>query len=95
MALGNLLPAAEAALRGGAYSVNLCRAEDLELELFTFDGAGTLLTLGGYLTLAELRVDDLPAVEALVGSGVSRRRAQAARPQPRSHAWRSVGSVRE
>lgn len=68
--IGNLLPAAEAALRGGAYSVNLCRAEDLELELFTFDGAGTLLTLGGYLTLAELRVDDLPAVERLIEQGV-------------------------
>lgn len=68
---GNVLPAAEAALRGGAYSVNLCRAEDLELELFTFDGVGTLLTLGGYLTVAELRVDDLPAVEALVARGVS------------------------
>lgn len=68
--VGNLLPAAEAALRGGAYSVNLCRAEDLELELFTFDGAGTLLTLGGYVRLAELRVDDLSAVEALVAQGV-------------------------
>jgi len=68
--IGNLLPAAEAALRGGAYSVNLCRAEDLELELFTFDGAGTLLTLGGYVRLAQLRVDDLPAVEALVAQGV-------------------------
>ncbi|WP_206673628.1 GNAT family N-acetyltransferase [Pseudactinotalea terrae] len=69
--IGNLLPAAEAALRGGAFSVNLCRAEDLELELFTFDGAGTLLTLGGYVTLAQLRVDDLPAVEALVAQGVT------------------------
>ncbi|WP_420114040.1 hypothetical protein [Pseudactinotalea sp.] len=68
--IGNLLPAAEAALRGGAYSVNLCRADDLELELFTFDGAGTLLTLGGYVRLAQLRVDDLPAVEALVEQGV-------------------------
>lgn len=83
--IGNLLPAAEAALRGGAYSVNLCRAEDLELELFSFDGAGTLLTLGGYVRLAQLRVDDLPAVEALVEQGVHdgvlkpRSRAQIAR----------------
>lgn len=68
--IGHLLPAAEQALRGSAYSVNLCRAEDLEAELFTFDGAGTLLTLGGYLALAELRVDDLPAVEALIAQGV-------------------------
>ncbi|MFV0251880.1 MAG: GNAT family N-acetyltransferase [Beutenbergiaceae bacterium] len=69
--IGNLLPAAEAALRGGAASVNLCRAEDLELELLTFDGCGTLLTLGGYVQLANLRVDDLPAVEALVAQGVA------------------------
>ncbi|MFV0427086.1 MAG: GNAT family N-acetyltransferase [Beutenbergiaceae bacterium] len=69
--IGNLLPAAEAALRGGAASVNLCRAEDLELELLTFDGCGTLLTLGGYVRLANLRVDDLPAVEALVAQGVA------------------------
>jgi amino-acid N-acetyltransferase len=66
-----LLDAAETALRGGAYSVNLCRAQDIELELFTFDGAGTLLTLGGYVHLTELRVDDLPAVERLVAQGVA------------------------
>lgn len=69
--IGNLLPAAETALRGGAYSVNICSAEELELELFTFDGAGTLLTMGGYVTVAELRVDDLPAVESLVAQGVA------------------------
>lgn len=67
----DLLEAARTALRGGAYSVNLCRAEDLERELFTFDGAGTLLTLGGYVHLTELRVDDLPAVERLVAQGVA------------------------
>lgn len=67
----HLLPAAEQALRGGAFSVNLCRAADLEVELFTFDGAGTLLTLGGYTALSPLRVDDLPAVESLVAQGVS------------------------
>lgn len=89
--VGNLLPAAEAALRGGAYSVNICRAEDLELELFTFDGAGTLLTLGGYLTLAELRVDDLPAVEALVEQGV---RDGVLKPRTRSEIARmAVGGL--
>ncbi|WP_211283088.1 GNAT family N-acetyltransferase [Serinibacter salmoneus] len=67
----HLLPAAEQALRGGAFSVNLCRAADLEVELFTFDGAGTLLTLGGYTALSPLRVDDLPAVESLVAQGVA------------------------
>lgn len=63
-------PAAEAALAGGAYSVNLCRAEDLEFELFTFDGRGTVLTQGRYLHLASLQVDDFPAIEALVAQGV-------------------------
>ncbi|GEL94584.1 GNAT family N-acetyltransferase [Cellulomonas composti] len=83
--IGNLLPAAQTALLGGAFSVNLCRAQDIELELFTFDGAGTLLTLGGYVQLTPLRVDDLPAVERLVAQGVAdgvlkpRDRAQVAR----------------
>lgn len=67
---GNLLPAAERALRGGASSVNLCRAEDIEHELFTFDGRGSVLTLGGYVHVTTLRVDDLPAVEALIAQGV-------------------------
>lgn len=65
-----LLDAVETALRGGAFSVNLCRPEDVELELFTFDGAGTLITLGGYLQVTDLRVDDLPAAELLVSRGV-------------------------
>ncbi|MFT3860150.1 GNAT family N-acetyltransferase [Micropruina sp.] len=65
-----LLEAIETALRGGAFSVNLCRPEDVELELFTFDGAGTLITLAGYLQVTDLRVDDLPAAEELVNRGV-------------------------
>ncbi|MGZ8178815.1 GNAT family N-acetyltransferase [Williamsia sp. SKLECPSW1] len=62
--------AAQQALTGGAYSVNLCRAEDLEFELFTFDGRGTVLTQGRYLHLDPLRVDDFAAIEALVEQGV-------------------------
>ena len=65
-----LLDAVELALRGGAFSVNLCRPEDVELELFTFDGAGTLITLNGYLGISDLRVDDFAAVEELVARGV-------------------------
>ncbi|WP_415974925.1 GNAT family N-acetyltransferase [Rhodococcus sp. 077-4] len=68
--LDDFPPAAEAALAGGAYSVNLCRAEDLEFELLTFDGRGTVLTQGRYLHLASLQVDDFPAIEALVAQGV-------------------------
>lgn len=80
-----LLPAAELALHHGAASVNLCRAGELEVELFTFDGAGSVLTLGHYLQLTDLRVDDLAAVERLVAQGVAagilkpRTRAQVAR----------------
>lgn len=65
-----LLDAVDLALRGGAFSVNLCRPEDVELELFTFDGAGTLVTLNGYLRVSDLRVDDFAAVEELVTRGV-------------------------
>ncbi|CCQ16424.1 GCN5-related N-acetyltransferase [Rhodococcus sp. AW25M09] len=68
--LDDFLPAAQEALAGGAYSVNLCRAEDLEFELLTFDGRGTVLTQGRYLHLAALQVDDFPAIEALVAQGV-------------------------
>jgi amino-acid N-acetyltransferase len=67
---GAVVAAVRAALDGGASNVNLCRPEDLDRELFTFDGAGTLFTSGGYLELGPLRVDDLPAVERLVGQGV-------------------------
>ncbi|KQR98550.1 GCN5 family acetyltransferase [Williamsia sp. Leaf354] len=68
--LDDFVPAAHEALAGGAYSVNLCRAEDLEFELLTFEGRGTVLTQGRYLHLASLQVDDFPAIEALVEQGV-------------------------
>lgn len=67
--LDDYTPAAKVALAGGAYSVNLCRAEDLDFELLTFDGRGTVLTQGRYLHIAPLRVDDFPAIEALVARG--------------------------
>jgi amino-acid N-acetyltransferase len=68
---GAVVAAVDRALAGGVTNVNLCRAADLDLELFTFDGAGTLFTSGGYLTLGPLRVDDLTAVERLVAQGVA------------------------
>jgi amino-acid N-acetyltransferase len=66
---GAVVEAIEVALAGGVANVNLCRPEDLDRELFTFDGAGTLFTHGGYVELADLRVDDLPAIERLVQQG--------------------------
>ena len=66
-----VVEALEVALAGGVASVNLCRAEDLYLELFTFDGTGTLFTSGGYVEVSTLRIDDLAAVEELVAQGIS------------------------
>src|SRR5699024_6557432 len=68
---GRLVPAIEAALGGGVLSVNLCRPGDLDPDLFTFDGTGTLFTDGGYLRVEPLRVDDLAEVERLVARGTA------------------------
>lgn len=68
---GAVVAALTAALAGGVTNVNLCRPADLDRELFTFDGAGTLFTSGGYVELGPLRVDDLPAVERLVAQGTA------------------------
>ncbi|WP_426571878.1 GNAT family N-acetyltransferase [Aquihabitans sp. McL0605] len=68
---GAVVAALDEALAGGVTNVNLCRPEDIDRELFTFDGAGTLFTSGAYLALGSLRVDDLPAVERLVAQGTA------------------------
>ena len=68
---GAVVAALRDALAGGVVNVNLCRAEDIDRELFTFDGAGTLFTSGSYVALGRLRVDDLPAVERLVAQGTA------------------------
>jgi amino-acid N-acetyltransferase len=68
---GAVVEALARALGAGVGNVNLCRPEDLDRELFTFDGAGTLFTSGGYLELSALGVDDLGAVERLVAQGVA------------------------
>jgi amino-acid N-acetyltransferase len=68
---GAVVAAIDLALAGGVTNVNLCRGVDLDRELFTFDGAGTLFTSGGYVELGDLRVDDLPAVERLVAQGIA------------------------
>lgn len=68
---GAVVEAIETALAGGVGSVNLCRAADIDRELFTFDGAGTLFTSGGYVEIVPLSVDDLNAVEDLVERGTA------------------------
>lgn len=82
---GAVVDGLTAALAQGVGNVNLCRAEDLDRELFTFDGAGTLFTSGGYVELTDLGVDDLPAVERLVAQGV---RDGLLRPRPRQEVAR-------
>ena len=68
---GAIVAAVRTALAGGVTSVNLCPPQDIDEELFTFDGVGSLFTSGDYLRLDPLRVDDLPAVEGLVAQGTA------------------------
>ncbi len=68
---GAVVAAVRTALAGGVTSVNLCPPEEVDEELFTFDGVGSLFTSGDYLGLDPLRVDDLPAVEELVAQGTA------------------------
>ena len=95
---GAVVAAIHRALDGGVTSVNLCRTEDLERELFTFDGAGSLFTLGDYVRVGPLRVDDLAAVERLVEQGTAdgvlrpRSRAEVARLAVAGLGARVVGS---
>lgn len=95
---GAVVAALTEALAGGVTNVNLCRPADLDRELFTFDGAGTLFTSGGYVELGPLRVDDLPAVERLVAQGTAdgllrpRTRAEVARLAVAGLGARVVGS---
>ncbi len=68
---GAVVAAVRTALAGGVTSVNLCPPHDVYEELYAFDGVGSLFTSGDYLQLDPLRVDDLPAVEALVAQGTA------------------------
>jgi amino-acid N-acetyltransferase len=82
---GAIVAALTEALAGGVENVNLCRPADLDRELFTFDGSGTLFTSGGYVALDDLGVDDLDAVERLVAQGVA---DGLLRPRPRTEVAR-------
>jgi amino-acid N-acetyltransferase len=58
------------AVQGGVPSVNVCRLVDLDEELFTFDGAGTLCTARDFLEARPFVIDELPTVEDFVDRGV-------------------------
>jgi len=64
-----LLVAVRDALQGGVESVNLCTAEGIAEELFTYEGSGTLFTRGDYCRVAPLGLDDFAQAERLLERG--------------------------
>ena len=66
-----LLAQIERAVRGGLPAVNLCAAEGLGDELFTYAGSGTLFTRERYVDVRRLGIDDFDAADDLVARGVS------------------------
>jgi N-acetylglutamate synthase-like GNAT family acetyltransferase len=59
-----------AALEAGISAVNLCTAEGLADELFTYAGSGTLFTRERYLAVRRLTLDDYDAAHHLMDRGV-------------------------
>jgi N-acetylglutamate synthase-like GNAT family acetyltransferase len=57
------------ALRSGVEAVNLTTAADIEAELFTYEGAGTLVTADDYCRVAPLRADDFAQAHDLLDRG--------------------------
>jgi N-acetylglutamate synthase-like GNAT family acetyltransferase len=66
-----LLREIDAALRGGVAAVNLCTASGLGEELFSYAGSGTLFTVGNYVEVRPLGIDDFAAARDLVARGVA------------------------
>jgi N-acetylglutamate synthase-like GNAT family acetyltransferase len=66
-----LLREIDAALRGGVAAVNLCTAVGLDEELFSYAGSGTLFTVGNYVDVRPLGIDDVAAASDLVARGVA------------------------
>lgn len=63
------ISAVRRALAAGVPAVNLCEVENLEGELFTYEGAGTLFTLQDYCAVEPLGIDDLEEAERLLLRG--------------------------
>jgi N-acetylglutamate synthase-like GNAT family acetyltransferase len=59
------------ALRDGLAAVNLCAAEGLADELFTYAGSGTLFTRERYVDVRPLGIDDFDAADDLIARGVA------------------------
>ena len=59
-----------AMLEAGLPAVNLCSAEGLAEELFTYAGSGTLFTRDCYMSVRRLGIDDFDAAHDLIHRGV-------------------------
>jgi N-acetylglutamate synthase-like GNAT family acetyltransferase len=66
-----LLREIERGLRDGLGAVNLCAAEGLADELFTYAGSGTLFTRERYVDVRPLGIDDFDAADDLIARGVA------------------------
>jgi N-acetylglutamate synthase-like GNAT family acetyltransferase len=66
-----LLQEIERVLRAGLPAVNVCTAQGLSDELFTYAGSGTLFTRERYVAVRKLGIDDYDAADDLVARGVS------------------------
>ena len=64
-----LWQAIDTMLADGLPAVNVCRAEDLEDELFTYAGRGTLFTRERYMDVRKLGIDDYAAAHDLARRG--------------------------
>ena len=65
-----LLREVERMLVGGVSAVNVCTADGLHDELFTYDGSGTLFTQERYVIVRRLGLDDFDAANDLMARGV-------------------------
>jgi N-acetylglutamate synthase-like GNAT family acetyltransferase len=58
-----------ATVRSGVEAVNLTTAEQVEAELFTYEGSGTLVTADDYCRVSTLRADDFAQAFELLDRG--------------------------
>lgn len=61
-----VLEAMDEALAGGVTSASLCALADVEQELLTYEGGGTLFTRAEYCQIEKLGIDDFHEVETLL-----------------------------
>jgi amino-acid N-acetyltransferase len=59
-----------AMLEAGLPAVNICSAEGLSEELFTYAGSGTLFTRERYMSVRRIGIDDFDAAHDLIHRGV-------------------------